>query len=206
VQSVIARRYRGLGPVEQRVFRSLAVFRGEFSHAAAAAVSLDEPAKVIAACDVLVRDGLVRCRSDGGPTRLHLATATRDFGLELLDQAGEYELARERHTDWSAGFAAALAPRLSGDDPDPAVVRLAAEWANLEDAVDWLLERGDCEGVVQLLDDLWPFLRHDGRLATARLWLEAIPAPCEHMSATTQAQYVRMTDDLAAIDRGALLP
>jgi predicted ATPase len=200
VQSLIARRYCALGPLEQRVFRALAVFRGEFSHAAAAAVCLEDPAAVVAACDVLVREGLVRCRPDGGAARMHLATMTRDIALELLDEAGEYELARERHTDWSAGFAAALAPRLTRDDSDAAVARLAAEWVNLEDAVDWLLERGDCEGVVRLLHDLWPFLQRDGRRDTARQWLEAIPAPCEHMSAAAQAQYVWMTEHLPTAD------
>jgi hypothetical protein len=206
VQSVIARRYRGLGPVEQRVFRSLAVFRGEFSHAAAAAVCLDEPAAVIAACDVLVRDGLVRCRSDGGPARLHLATMTRDLALELLDQAGEYELARERHTDWSAGFAAALAPRLTGDDPDPAWCDSRPSGPTSRTPSTGCSSGATARVWCSCCTICGRSSRHDGRLATARLWLEAIPAPCEHMSATTQAQYVRMTDDLAAIDRGALLP
>ena len=180
-----------LGAPEQRVFRRLGVFADGFGLDAAEAVCIDEDVDVVTALELLVEHSLVASAADSdAEPRLRLLTTVREYATERLEAAGEYELARDRHAEWFGRLTAARAAALKGAAQRRTVQQLAREWSNLEAAADWLLERGDCDALVQLLHDLWPMLWVEVRLTEVRRWLDAIPAPCEHMSALAQARFL----------------
>src|SRR5205814_1132246 len=90
-----------LGPVEQTVFRRLAVFAGSFALEPAVAVAgagtLDEW-RVLDALGELVDRSLLTV--DGaGASRYRLLETARDYARLRLDAAGERDLAQQHHAD-----------------------------------------------------------------------------------------------------------
>ena len=172
LRSTIAWSYDLLEPDLKRVFRRLSVFVGGFGVDAAevvAAATLDD-------LDKLLTQSLLVARYDREEPRFALLETIRDFGLELLGQAGdsppagsELAEARRAHLEWAGGLVDA-AGRSSADD---AARRLIADLDNLRGAMAWATTAG--EDVLRWriavgLSDVW---QTRGHLAEARRWLEA---------------------------------
>jgi predicted ATPase/class 3 adenylate cyclase len=193
--------YELLDEPTRRVLRSLGVASGGLPLAAAEAMCIDLDDDVTSALAALVESSLVTVEPTSDGPRLTMLVSIRDRAAELLDEAGEYELARDRHAAWFAQLAATQAEALRGHGQQAALQVLSREWSNLETAAAWFVERGDCEAVVSLAHDLWVALWVEARVAEADGWLRALPAPCEHMGALAQARYAWLVGGLA-FERG----
>ena len=158
--------------MEQRAFRSLAVFVGGFDAAAAQAVAPGLSTEMLAR---LVDTSLVTVvPRKGGRTRYRLLETVREYAWELLVGAGEASAAASRHLhhyasrgdDGFDSWPSLNAPQLvAGLEDDYANVRVAAEWA----------ATADPSAGVELLartKDLFIMLGHADGLRLARLLLE----------------------------------
>lgn len=119
-----------LSPEEQRVFRSLAVFRGGFSREAAEQVA-GASLPLLAA---LVDKSMLR-RNDSGRYELH--ELLRQYGGEKLEVVGETEQMRDRHLAFFLKLAEESEPHLWGPDQITWLNRLEIAHDNLREALDW---------------------------------------------------------------------
>jgi predicted ATPase/DNA-binding CsgD family transcriptional regulator len=141
VRAAVEWSYELLDPVEQRAFRSLAVFVGGFDAAGALAVA---PGLTVDVFARLVDKSVVSAsETPRGRTRYRLLETVRECAHELLLASGELEGARQRHLHyfaalergaeggWPSGRAQAL---LDDHRDDYENVRAALEWAAGSDA------------------------------------------------------------------------
>lgn len=166
MRDAIAWSYDLLSPDEQRLFRRLAVCVGGCTPAAAMAIGgagEDEPALLVELA-ALVDRGLLRPAAvdDLGDIepRMTMLETLREFGLQLLEQAGEVKDARGAHAAHFLGLAETA--RGSG---------LASDHDNLRTALSWSLAQHDAATALRLAGALWPFWSAHGHLAEGRRWL-----------------------------------
>lgn len=149
---------------ERQVLRRLAVFRGGFSRAAAAAVTGDqiravgsaeasgalinharersEDAHSLTILAQLIDKSLLR-RSEAERYEMH--ELVRQYALEQLEAAGEAEATRTRHLHFFLMLAEAAAPHLDTRDRLLWIDRLQEEIDNLRAALAWSLEEAQIE-------------------------------------------------------------
>jgi predicted ATPase/class 3 adenylate cyclase/NTP pyrophosphatase (non-canonical NTP hydrolase) len=167
--------YRLLSTDDQAVFRSLAVFRGGWTLEAAEAVcdlhgELETP--VLDALDRLVENSLVRPgREVAGTSRFFMLETIREYAAERLEQAGEGELARERHGEFFVMLAERAEPELIRADQRRWLELLRAELSNLRAAMDSLLERKLAEPAARAAAALFSFWDWEGHFSEGRGWL-----------------------------------
>ncbi|WP_415647338.1 ATP-binding protein [Stackebrandtia soli] len=94
--------YRLCSPLEQRVWRWLAVAIGEPSieMAVELCATEDDPPKAVRAAVMRLIDRSVLVGSVDTPGRFHVLETIRAFGTRRLAEAGETDRARTRHADW----------------------------------------------------------------------------------------------------------
>ena len=114
---------------DQAVLRRLAIFRGGFTLAAAAAVAHDDGLPREAVADRvanLTAKSLIGVEAVGALNQYRLLQTTRSYALEKLRAAGEESMAAGRHARYVAGL-----PAQARCDRAPYVeqVRAALEWA-----------------------------------------------------------------------------
>ena len=196
LRDAIAWSYGLLTAEEQSLFRRLAVFVGGFTLESADAVA-DGPAdgrkggsrgaplsacpavplrvSVIDGVGSLVDKSLLRREPGlGGVPRYLMLETVREFGLELLEEAGEGEPARDAHAAYFAALDGRLEPNRLGHDErfDDRVLRIEADSANCRAALAHLAATGDMVGVLRLAGALAVFWNHRGHLREGRQWLE----------------------------------
>jgi predicted ATPase len=133
--------YGLLDPVEQALFRRLAVFIDGFTLAAAEAIGAGDPvdeAQVVDVLDSLVAKSLVAIEGST-TTRYRLLETLRQYASERLVDAGEVELLEASHADHYLRLAREWIPGIYGDRDVELARPLAAERANLVTALDQLL-------------------------------------------------------------------
>jgi predicted ATPase/DNA-binding winged helix-turn-helix (wHTH) protein len=94
--------YEVLPETEQIILRHIAVFQGDFTIDAAAAVATDDrinAADVFEGVANLAAKSLVSTDVSGEVTYHRLLDTTRAYGLERLRESGEFETLRTRHAD-----------------------------------------------------------------------------------------------------------
>ena len=144
--------YSLLDERDRTIFDRLGVFAGTFDADAATAVAgSDEFAAwdVRDALDDLAAKSMV-VLDDGpdGSTRFRLLETLRQYALERLDDAGNAEDCRRRHSEHYAAFAELAGPGLEGPDEAAWFPRFDADLDNLRAAVAWALDaeaHGDAE-------------------------------------------------------------
>jgi predicted ATPase/class 3 adenylate cyclase len=148
------------------LFRRLAVFAGSFSLEAAEEVGEAD----LDALSRLVDASLLKSVGDG---RLLMLETIREYGLERLAEAGEAPRTRDRH----AVHFARLADRrwldlVRGDDLEWSLSTIQLDLRNLHSAVEWSLERGRPEEVLEIGSGIFPFWCAFGYIPQGRRWLE----------------------------------
>jgi predicted ATPase/transcriptional regulator with XRE-family HTH domain len=143
LHNTLAWSYNLLEPVEQVLFRRLAVFAGGWTTEAAEAVCADAVVPVGEVLDrlrALVDSSLIQVRrSENGADepRFGMLQTVREFALEQLQAHGQAEAQRERHADYYLNLAETVQP----DAPDADSIRLLAqEQDNLRTSLRWFLE------------------------------------------------------------------
>ncbi|MGD9712918.1 MAG: tetratricopeptide repeat protein, partial [Thermomicrobiales bacterium] len=164
----IAWSYDLLDPVEQKVFRQLAVFAGGASvnMVEQVATSVDDgisPDDVLNAIEELIDHSLltidVTHNVDDG-TRVRMLETIREFASEALARDGELESTARSHAHWSMTLARQVAPELESGQQSVAMSKLIADQQNLASALRYLSssERADDQELaLEMAGTLWRF-------------------------------------------------
>jgi non-specific serine/threonine protein kinase len=136
--------YDLLAPDERRLLARSSVFAGSFGIEAAAAVCADDALHreaVLACLDRLVARSLVVSVDGGHGSRFRLLEPVRQFARGQLEEMGDGDHIRERHTRWYVDLITDLGARWRGGDDQGTWPIAAEELPNLRLAFDHLVER-----------------------------------------------------------------
>ncbi len=163
--------YRLLPEDLRHTFRHLAVFRGGFTAAAAAAVCgipEDQAAEALAR---LRAHSLVGSVADAAEMRFSLLESLRVFAAAQL-AADEEAPARRRHLEWFASLAELADQGLSGPEQAMWLDRLEADQDNLRAALEAALASSP-QTAGRMAGAIWLFWHLRARPGEGRRWLEA---------------------------------
>ncbi|OPA90349.1 transcriptional regulator [Pseudomonas fluorescens] len=182
---------------EQICLRRLAVFRGGFSLASAAAVIAGEqiaPAQVLGSITQLVAKSLLNVEAADDEMVYRLLDITRTYALEKLSVANELDATRERH----AARCLALMEQAQADWQQTATQPWLDRYAPLREDVRAALDWGLAEGGGHLLAirltvsamPLWQELsllrEHDLYVGKALALIGVVNAPCTRLKMQLQ--------------------
>jgi predicted ATPase/class 3 adenylate cyclase len=185
LRSAIAWSYDLLTAEEQALFRRLAIFVGGCTFEAAEAVCNADGSLRIDVLDgigSLVAQSLLLEIGSGDEPRFGMLETIREYGLEMLEAAGEAADVQELHAAHYLALATA-SPRVpEGLD------RVERDHDNLRAALQWLVEHGETERALRLayaLNGLWAIRGYltEGRDRLAR----ALALPAAQARAETRA-------------------
>jgi len=159
-----------LTATEQAVFRRLGVFIGEWDVDAADAVvrAVDPATDAVDEIQGLVEQSLVRPVDSPAEPRFVMLDTIREYALERLDVAGEFERARRAHAAHFAAVAERVGSLLRTPEAGTTLDRLERDIGNLRGALAWSLESGDVDTGLRLAAALGGFWHQRGHIAEAR--------------------------------------
>jgi predicted ATPase len=96
----------------------------------------------------------------------------REYAIEKLEEQGEIELIRKRHSDFFLKLAEASEPGLRGPNQQEWMNQLDEEHNNLRAALQCNLDRGDSETALKLAGALWRYWWVHGYFHEGLNWLE----------------------------------
>jgi predicted ATPase/class 3 adenylate cyclase len=166
---------------ERALFSRLATFVGGWTIDAAEAVANPDGELDIETFDVLgslVDRSLVRKEPDDGEPRFGMLETIREFGVDVLEEAGEADQARRRHASYVLALAEAAELELTLRDQGW-LGRLEREHDNVRAALRWMIDTGEAEPGLRIAGALWRFWRLRGHMAEGRRWTDellALPA------------------------------
>lgn len=135
---------------EQQLLRRLAVFAGGASLAGIEAVCAAD----LDAVSSLVDKSLVRFDEE----RYSMLETVRQYAAEQLAASGETDEVRARHAAFiSETFTVGIPELIRGGSAELGT-SLVAEFADLQVAFAWLVDRGDAAAAARLVDTVWWFL------------------------------------------------
>lgn len=153
---------------EKVLFRRLGAFGGQPSIEACESVcaggSLERPA-ILALLARLVDKSLVAVDDRGGSAAYRLLEPVRHFARERLEESGELDRIRRRHTAYYLDLARDAAPGLRGPGRAASLERLESAHDDLRRAWDYAVEAGDgasAGGLARALFWFWQFGGHFG--------------------------------------------
>ncbi|MEV4623473.1 DUF4062 domain-containing protein [Asanoa sp. NPDC049573] len=157
LRDTIAWSYQLLPADEQRLFARLGVFAGGFDLAGIDAVAgFAERYAELEALGALVESSLITPARQERETRFTMLGIIREYALERLRDAGDWNDVHDRHARHFVEFAVRSAPPIGATSTDPAAVdRLEAEHDNLRAAVSWLIDTRQWTDAVRLAWLMW---------------------------------------------------
>lgn len=164
--------YQLLSPIEQTVFRRLAVFSTDGSVEAAAVVT--QVAETPECIEALIRKNLLRpahLASDNEQLRVSMLQIVREYALKRLEQSGETEATRQRHLEYYAALAQSAERSIGTLQHTAWMHRIHHEHDNLRSALQWALESGRVELALRLTGCVWRFWQMLNLLSEGRHWL-----------------------------------
>jgi non-specific serine/threonine protein kinase len=145
VRAAVEWSYDLLDAVEQRGFRSLAVFVGGFDVDAALAVA---PGMTVDGFTRLVDKSVVAARETArGHTRYRLLETVREYAAELLEASGELEAVRERHLRHFLSVARSTEIGWPPFVTDRFLAERRADYENVRAAIEWAADSDPCAGM-----------------------------------------------------------
>lgn len=185
LRATLAWSYELLSSDEQRLFRHLGIFVGDWSAAAVAAVvaetNLDEP--VCDGFEVAVAEqlrGLLdkslvqRVTRPSGDQRFRVLETIREYALAELRQHAETTTVAQRHAQYYLAFARRAQAQLSGAQQQLWLDRLEDDHPNLLAALRWALVRHDHRRGLQLAGALWKFWHLRSHQHEGLQWIGAV--------------------------------
>jgi len=167
LQATIDWSYGLLSPVEQELFRKLAVFAGGCSLDAAETVCSADPDVL----EALVQKNLVLQRRDvEGNARFLMLATVQEFADDQLE-ARDPGAVQRSHAAWVCTLAEEAEPHLLGQGQVRWMGRLDEEFANIRAAVGTSLAAGDAETALRISAALVDFWDARGSYDEARGWL-----------------------------------
>jgi predicted ATPase/class 3 adenylate cyclase len=210
LRGAIAWSYDLLAPEEQQLFRRLSVFVDGCMWEAAEVVcraASELAGDVLDGLLSLVDKSLLRQEALGeGEPRFLMLQLLREFGLEVLDSAGEAEPTRQAHAAYYLALAEEAEPHLRGVDQARWFARLKQEHENLRAALTMLLEQArvqagpwQAERVLRLCAALYEFWSHHGYPREGLNFLEQALARRSGVGVTVLARALYAAAELAYI-------
>jgi predicted ATPase/DNA-binding SARP family transcriptional activator len=191
--------YDLLAPDERRMLCRLAVFRGSFDAAAAAAVwdpstSGEDPLDLVLR---LVDQSMVVASPAAGRTAYRLLETIRQFAEERLAESGEEERAGALHAAWCAGLAEA-GRDWGGSEQETWLVRLGDAHNDLLAALAWSVGDGAYpDRALEITANLWWYWYVRGHVAEGLTWLRRSLAASPAVASRTRASALRGVSALA---------
>jgi len=172
--------YDLLADDEKSFFRRIAIFTGGCTLEAVEQVSGGVGslgADVLDAVTALVDKSLLRLEEGpGAEPRFVMLETIREYGLECLKAAGEWESARRAHLRYCLGLAEQAEAELTGPRQSLWLDRLESEHDNLRAALSSAEEYGEVEIGLRLGAALWRFWLTRGHMREGRERLERLLA------------------------------
>lgn len=172
--------YGLLSDVERVVFDSLSVFAGSWSLEACEAVCASATVEAVAPSAVLdlltqlIDKSLVLAEpSAAGDIRYRMLETLRAYASDRLQEGGDANAVRARHTAYFLDMAEWVARDLKGPDEPAALERLQRERDNLRAALAWSIDTGNAESGMRLAGALVDFWAR-GYMTEGRAWLTRI--------------------------------
>ncbi len=132
--------YELLSEPDRQAFRRLSVFVGGFDVDAAASVTGTRAIDARAIVDRLADQSLItRVATHDTLSRFTMLDTIREFGLDRAVAGGDESTARALHAEHFLAVAERLHPGLAGSLQTAALDRLAVEWTNIREALNWAL-------------------------------------------------------------------
>jgi len=170
--------YDLLADDEKAFFRRIAVFTGGCTLEGVEQVSggVGAPgADALDAVTALVDKSLLRQEEGpGAEPRFVMLGTIREYGLECLKAAGEWESARRAHLRYFLGLAEQAEAELTGPRQSLWLDRLESGHDNLRAALSWAEEHGEAEEGLRLAAALWRFWLTRGHMREGRERLERL--------------------------------
>ena len=173
LQGAIAWSYDLLSPDEQALFRRLSIFGGGATLEAIEAVAAGDELglDVVEGLERLTEHSLVRPTEDAGEPRFGMLETIREYGLELLETAGEAREAHQRHAAYFLALAEAAEPEMRGAGQGMWQKRLEAEHDNLRAALGWSMVH-DPPTALRIAGALRYFWYLEASITEGRTWLD----------------------------------
>jgi non-specific serine/threonine protein kinase len=196
MRDAIAWSYDLLPAPEQRLFRCLAAFDGGFTLDAAAFMAGTGEAAGTGAtgaaaldmvADLAEQSLLVSAVGLDGTPRFRMLETLREFGLEQLAAAGEEAPARARHAAYFLALARDLRLWVSTHARHAPLDQLAAEQANLDQALGWLDRHGPAADFTELVAALGEYWYTVNQFRDGQRWLERALARQAQATASDRA-------------------
>ncbi|HYF64806.1 MAG TPA: tetratricopeptide repeat protein, partial [Herpetosiphonaceae bacterium] len=168
--------YELLDPAEQQVFRQLAVFSGRWTLDEAEAICpppASGQADLMGFVVSLLNKSLIQEHPGEERSSFQMLELLREYAMQRLVAHGEEHALRERHARFYLALAEEAEPHLTRPEQEAWLNRLAACHDNLRGALEWLLARGDAEGLLRFTGAVWKFWQFRHFLPEGRRWLEA---------------------------------
>jgi predicted ATPase/DNA-binding SARP family transcriptional activator len=151
---------------QRKLLRTVSVFVGAWRLDAAEAL---DPDALDLLTELVDRSLVVVDRRDG-ETRYRLLETVRAYASERLS-ADEAATARRRHATHYLALAETAAANLRGGHQHSWMLRLAADYPNLQAAMRWLLDHGDGTEDLRLATALAQYCKFSGHYREGRRWL-----------------------------------
>ncbi|MCI0398225.1 MAG: protein kinase [Chloroflexi bacterium] len=216
--------YDLLNEAEKAVFARSAVFVGGFTPEAAEAIldSIQNPKLALSEVEgskiqnllaSLVDKNLLRQGAGGnGRARFSMLETIREYALERLEAGADCQQAWQRHAAYYLSLVEAAEPHLRSTGQIEWLDRLAEEYGNLRNALQWFRAAPDgVESGLRLAGALWGFWELRGQLSEGRQQLAAFlekelsSAPAAvHCKALNAAGYLAYFQSDFAAARAAL--
>jgi hypothetical protein len=130
--------------------------------------------EVLDAMQSLVDNSLVRQMALEGEPRFSIFESVREYAVERLHAAGEWDSMAECHADYFLTMVAESHNRLRSQEQNEALMHLEGDKDNIRSALRWGLDNGSFEEVAAAGWDLWlPWWVLD-RLGEGRKWMEEL--------------------------------
>ena len=192
--------YNLLSERERVLFRRLSLFAGGFSLEAAETLGVT---RQVGRSDVpgllgnLAEQSLVAIGADvsGDQPRYRMLEPVRQYALERLEESGEAEEIRRRHSDFFLALAERAEPQTWGPNQVEWLNRLEQENGNLRASMGWALSTGDAETAARLGTALWMFWWYHGHQREGRRWMEE--AQRSDLSPALRAKVLMVAGSLA---------
>lgn len=176
LRSTIRWSYDLLSEDVQRLFRTLTIFSGGWTLPAAEALALDgdETAQRVGLIDgltSLIENNLVQRRSvASGGSRFDMLDTIRAFGLEMLAENGEIDVAHRRHFNY---FQTLVTRDITSGQQAFHPIQVEVDIDNVRAALRWAIDEHDAASALTLAAALREFWTVKGLTSEGRRWLDA---------------------------------
>ncbi|MFD6059585.1 ATP-binding protein [Rhodococcus wratislaviensis] len=162
-------------PAERELWGRVAVFSGSFELDAVEGICTDPEAAgpvVDVVGSLIDKSILIREGDAAGAVRYRMLETLRDYGLERLQETGEFASLMRRHRDWyERGVLRAESDWISSRQM-AWMVRLDAEQSNIVAALQFCLtDPAEVDAGLRMATALYPYWRVRGRLREGMRWL-----------------------------------